>query len=366
LPLRPRHGIDSLKTGAHGGFIHRELAELGLKPEDVLDFSVSTNPFMPPPGLDNVLAACAVQRYPDSRCTALAQKLADRLSGRPENILVAAGTTELIRLAAGAYFRRGDTVLIIEPTYGEYEPAVRLAGARPLKHRVREETMFSPDAAVIRDLIANLRPRAVFLCNPNNPTGVLYSRKDIEGMVDVLGDTLLLLDAAYMPFTCKGGWSSLDLIDRANVVVMRSMTKDYGLPGLRLGYAVARLEIIETLRIVLPPWNVNAPAQEAGLFVLDRDDYLEQTLCQLNEAKDYLVRELTRLGFTVCPSEASFFLVRVGHAAEFRLSLLKKGLMVRDCASFGLPAYVRLAPRSLPDCEKLVAAMAAVMKGSAR
>ncbi len=366
MPLRPRQVIQNLKAVAHGGFVYRELAALGLKQEDVLDFSVSTNPFMPPPGLDKVLAASAVQRYPDSRCTELTGKLAARLAVRPENILVAAGTTELIRLAAGAYFRRGDTVLVIEPTYGEYEPAVRLAGARPLKHCIREELMFTPDIAPVQELVTNIRPRAVFLCNPNNPTGVLYPRKDIEGMVDALGDTLLLLDEAYMTFTNKAGWSSLDLIERANVVVMRSMTKDYGLPGLRLGYAVARPEIIETLRIALPPWNVNAPAQEAGLFVLDRYDYLEQTLRQLTEAKDYLMREISSLGFTVCPSDAGFFLVKVGNATDLRLSLLKKGLMVRDCSSFGLPAYIRLAPRSLPDCRKLVEAMTSLAGGPAR
>ena len=346
--------------------MYQELASLGLKPEDVLDFSVSTNPFMPPPGIEAVLAGSAVQCYPDSRCTELAEKLASRLAVKTENILVASGTTELIRLAATTYFRRGDTVLLIEPTYGEYEPAIRLAGARPLKHCLREEALFSPDATAIRELVTNLRPRAVFLCNPNNPTGLLYSRKDIEDIVEVLGDTLLLLDEAYMTFTSKAGWYSLDLIDRANVVVMRSMTKDYGLPGLRLGYAVARPGIIETLRIALPPWNVNAPAQQAGLFVLDQADYLEQTLLRLNEAKDYLVRELTGLGLLVYPSKAGFFLVRVGNGTEFRRTLLEKGIMVRDCASFGLPACIRLAPRSIPDCEKLVAAVADIVKGAVR
>lgn len=356
MPLVPRRIIQNLKSVAHGGFYHAELASLGLKPEDITDFSVSTNPFMPPPGLREMLAEAPIDRYPDSRATELTDKLAERLGISSGHILVASGTTELIRAVATTYFRQRDTVLIIGPTYGEYEAAVRLTGARVLKYRSGEENNFVPDTGAITGMISQRRPRAVFVCNPNNPTGYLYSGDDIERMVDASGDTLFILDEAYMTFI-EAGWSSLALTERANVISLRSMTKDYGLPGLRLGYAVARPGIIESLRLSLPPWNVNAPAQAAGLAVLDRDDYLKKTLQQIQEAGDYLTGEITAMGFTVMPSDANYFLVKVGNAAECRRALLKHGIMVRDCTSFGLPAYIRVSPRSLPDCQKLAAAL---------
>jgi len=141
------------------------------------------------------------------------------------------------------------------------------------------------------------------------------------------------------------------------VVVLRSMTKDYGLPGLRLGYGVACREIIKNLRISTPPWNVNSIAQSVAIAVLDQEEYLRQSLRQVREAKRFLVTELTGLGFKVLPSDANYFLVKVGNAAEFRRSLLKEGILVRDCTSFGLPEYIRIAPRTMPGCERLIRAI---------
>ncbi len=352
-----RRVIKNLKAVPHGGFYHDELAALGLKPEDVLDFSVSTNPFMPPEGTREVIGGSAIERYPDSRASELTEKLAEKLGVKPENIVVGSGTTELIRAVATTYFRQRDRVVIIGPTYGEYEPAVRLAGARPVHYRAREEDGFRPDFDIINGMLRDTGPRAVFVCNPNNPTGYLYPQEALDGMQRAAGDALLVLDEAYQSFL-EAGQTPLTLDERANVIILRSMTKDYGLPGLRLGYAVAPGDIIENLRRALPPWNVNAPAQAAGRWVLDRDKELKGSLQKVREARDYLMRELAALGFTVLPSEASYFLVRVGNGAACRSDLLRRGLMVRDCASFGLPAYVRIAPRSLPDCRKLVRALA--------
>ena len=124
---------------------------------------------------------------------------------------------------------------------------------------------------------------------------------------------------------------------------------------------VARREIIQDLRPALPPWNVNIVAQNAGIAVLEKDDYLSQSLRQVQGAKNYLVKELQRLGFRVLPSDAHYFLVKVGNAPEFRRSLLKHGILVRDGTSFGLPEYVRISPRTLPECEKLVGAIGGIL-----
>jgi len=364
LSLRPKRGIARLKTCAHGG-IHQlkdaELKALGIDTNNILDFSVSTNPFMPPPGTKEKMGAAFIEQYPDSQSTELRQRLSGRLGLAPENILVGSGTTELIRLIAFAYFRQGDYVLLLEPTYGEYEVACQLTGARLLKHRARESDNFAPRIEEVVDIIRKRHPRGVFICNPNNPTGLYLSRREIETVLKATDDSLLILDEAYVTFVEKR-WDPFDLIEQGNVVVLRSMTKDYGLPGLRLGYAVARREIIDSLRPVLPPWNVNAIAQKVGVDVLEKEEYLRQSLRQVREAKRFLTDELSLLGFKVLPSDANYFLVKVGHALECRHSLLRQGILVRDCTSFGLKEYIRIAPRTMPECQILIAAITKIFR----
>ena len=365
MPLRPKRGIAGLKTCAHGGINYAELKALGIDPNEILDFSVSTNPFMPPPGIKEKMGAIPIEQYPDSQATELRQRLSERLGVAPENILVGSGTTELIRLIALTYFRQGDPVLLLEPTYGDYEVACRLAGARPVKHRAREKDNFSPKIEEVVDIIRKRHPRGVFICNPNNPTGKYLSRREIETVMEAMEDSLLILDEAYVAFV-ETSWNPFDLTERGNVVVLRSMTKDYGLPGLRLGYAVARREIIDSLRPVLPPWNVNAIAQKVGVDVLEKEEYLRQSLRQIREAKQFLTDELSRLGFKVLPSDAHYFLVKVGNAPECRRSLLRKGILVRDGTSFGLKEYIRIAPRTMPECRRLIEAIGSILKAGER
>lgn len=364
MSLRPKRGIARLKTCAHGG-IHQlkdaEMKTLGIDPNNVLDFSVSTNPFMPPPGTKEKMGAASIEQYPDSQSTELRQRLSGRLGVAPENILVGSGTTELIRLVALTYFRQRDYVLLLEPTYGEYEVACQLTGARPLKHRARESDNFAPRIEEVVEIIRKRHPRGVFICNPNNPSGLYLSRREIESVMEAMEDSLLIIDEAYVTFVEKR-WNPFDLIEQGNVVVLRSMTKDYGLPGLRLGYAVTRREIIDNLRPVLPPWNVNAIAQKVGVDVLEKEEYLRQSLRQIREAKRFLTEELNRLGFKALPSDANYFLIKVGNAPECHRSLLQQGILVRDCTSFGLKEYIRIAPRTMPECQKLITAITKILR----
>jgi histidinol-phosphate aminotransferase len=365
LSLRPKRGITGLKIGTHGGINYAELKALGIDPNEILDFSVSTNPFMPPPGIKDKMDAISIERYPDFQSTELRQHLSERLGVAQENILVGSGTTELIRIIALAYFRQGDPVLLLEPTYGDYEVACRLTGARLVKHRAREKDNFTPKIEEVVDVIRKRHPRGVFICNPNNPTGKYLSRREIETVMTAMEDSLLILDEAYVAFV-EAGWDPFELTRRGNVVVLRSMTKDYGLPGLRLGYAVARQEIIDSLRPVLPPWNVNAVAQKVGVDVLEKEEYLRQSLRQTREAKRFLTEELSGLGFKVLPSDAHYFLVKVGNAPECRRSLLQQGILVRDCTSFGLKEYIRIAPRTIPECRRLVEAIGSILQAGER
>jgi len=329
---------------------------MGLTPEAVIDFSACANPFMPPPRIRKMLNSVAIDQYPDSETIELRERLSEDLAVPMENILAGSGTTELTRLIALAYFGPGDSVLLVEPTFGEYEVACQIVGAKPVKQWMRAEDNFALKIEETSSLIRQHYPKGVFICNPNSPTGRYLSRQEVGLVLTTAENTLFILDEAYINFV-DHSWSAIGLIQRGNVVVLRSMTKDYALAGLRLGYALASRDIINNLRKVCPPWNVNVMAQKIGVAVLNDTDYLEQSKQKVREAKEFLVGELSRLGFQVLPSEAHYFLVKVGNAREFRNSLLKHGILVRDGTSFGLPEYIRIAPRTMPECRKLIATL---------
>jgi histidinol-phosphate aminotransferase len=327
---------------------------MGLSPDEVLDFSVCSNPFGPPPGVKEILDTIAIDHYPDSEATELRWRLSERLGVAPEEILAGSGSVEIIRLIALTYFRHGDSVLTLEPTFGEYEVACRIVGSEVFKQWGEAEKGFALRVEETVDLIGQRRPRGVFVCNPNNPTGQYLSRREVEAVLDACGDGLLVLDEAYISFV-DDGWSAIDLIHRGNLLVLRSMTKDYALAGLRLGYGIADRGIVDGLRRARSPWNVNAVAQKVGCFVLSEQNYLERCKENIKRAKEFIVSELCRLGFPPLPSRANFFLVRVGDGKEFRSALLQRGILVRDCTSFGLPEYIRIAPRTMAECQKLIA-----------
>lgn len=354
--LLPNSHINELEPCAHGGVDYTELSELGIDPDTVIDFSVSCNPFGPPSGIREALLKASVDWYPDTEATQFKQALVNKLHTHPENLIIGCGSTEIIRFVALAYLGPNDLVLIPQPTYGEYREACQLVGARVLYQQTIKDMSFQLDIADTAKLVQQHKPKAIFLCNPNNPTGQYLLKEEIEYIMSINESGLLVLDEAYIAFTTNA-WSSADLINQGNVVIARSMTKDYALAGLRLGYALSTEPIISTLKRVRPPWNVSTTAQAAGIAALNASGYMEDCTAKVRECKDYLVRELAALGLPTVPSHTNFFLVEVGQATEFRNSLLKYGILVRDCTSFGLPEYVRLAPRTLPECQKLIAAV---------
>lgn len=354
--LQPRPTINKLAPCIHGGIDYAELKDLGISPEAILDFSVSCNPFGPPPGIKEALANTSIEHYPDSEASELKQLLAENLNIPTDNLIIGSGSTELIRLIAIVFFSPTDLVLIPQPTYGEYEIACHLVDTQILKQPVLQEPNFHLDVTETINLIRKHKPKGIFLCNPNNPTGQYMTKKETHGIMSTTGDSLLILDEAYIAFT-ENAWPSMDLVHHGNLVILRSMTKDYAIAGLRLGYAIAAKPIISTLKRVCPPWNVNTIAQKAGIIALKADSYLEECNTKIREAKDFLIKELEHLGLSPLPSETNFFLVKVGNATKLRQELLKKGILVRDCTSFGLPQYIRLAPRTLPECRKLIAAI---------
>jgi len=193
----------------------------------------------------------------------------------------------------------------------------------------------------IEFLLNTRQPRAVFLCNPNNPTGQAVSTAVCERWFATFSDTLFVIDEAYIEFA--QGVASLVRTPGDNVVVIRSMTKAFGLAGLRLGYAVADPQIILTLCRIRPPWSVSSPAQAAGLAAIAGADYVERSIQILVDEKAKLYRSLQHSGWTVYPSLTHFFLLDSGKRIDLLTSLQEKRIRIRKCDSFGHSNLVRIS-----------------------
>jgi histidinol-phosphate aminotransferase len=337
----------------HGGLSPTELRALGLNREEVIDFSVNLNPLGIPPGVKKALEKLDLSCYPDPENLELKEALARVVGVHPDQIVIGNGSTELIYLLAHAFLKKGDVVVLLAPTFGEYEVAARLAKTEVIVLRAEEREGFIWDIRKVSQQIQNCKPALVFLCNPNNPTGVYMDRESIETVLTSIGGGLLVLDEAYITFVQKP-WNACALLSRRNIVILRSLTKNYALAGLRLGYALCSSEVAKTLVEHQPSWSVNLAAQVAGVAALAEDQYLAHAKKIIEEGKNYLQKELEALGYKEFPSAANFLLVKVGDAPVLRYQLLTKGVCVRDCSSFGLPEYIRIGVRTLEECKRLI------------
>jgi L-threonine-O-3-phosphate decarboxylase len=343
----------------HGSLDFAELARLGLRAEDMLDFSANINPYGPSPRVAEAIAKVPLEQYPDRDCLKLRRALVDFLDIGPECILPGNGAAELIWLAALALIRAGSRVLILGPTFSEYARATSRMGARVSTWQPRVHDGFVIDPSEISRILESQRPDVVFLCNPNNPTGTELPTELIADWARQHPQTRFIVDQAYISFS---GSTTNGAAAAENLVMLRSMTKDFGLAGLRLGYAFGSVPVIAAMREAQPPWSVNALAQAAGVAALGDLEHRRDTLQQLARAKEELVAAMIRMGMRPVPSATHFFLVRVGDGAAFRMALLRRGVLVRDCASFGLPAYVRIATRRPEENDRLLAALREVLR----
>ena len=306
-------------TTVHGGLDVAELRSLGLQPHQVLDFSANINPLGTSPAVRRAAAEADLSAYPDRQNLALREQLAARLGTDIDNLIVGNGSTELIHLLARAWLRPLEKCLIFAPAFGEYEAAASIAGADVKFFRADEAQHFRWSIEDAVETIERMRPRMVFLCNPNNPTGAYLEPGDVEKVREaVSGNGLLVLDDAYVPLADRQ-WDSTPLLRGGNVAILRSMTKDHALAGVRLGYMAAQPDVVSAVRRLQPSWSVNAVAQAVGIAALNDEAHVAEARKTISEAKQYLLVELEALGVPVTASAANFILARVGKAHEVRV-----------------------------------------------
>ena len=353
---KPVAWLAGTAPAVHGSFDASTAVDSRFRPEDVLDFSANGNVIGPVPGVAAAIAKVDPSIYPDRGALALRTALAARYAVPIDQVVVGDGSTELIWAVARAFLAPGDATVVLGPTYGEYAAASAACGARA------ESCLACPPGSPINiDLIGRMvgerSPVVVWLCHPNNPTGAGFPIDALEALIDRYPATLFAVDEAYVSFSDELA-SALPLIDKGNVVVLRSMTKDAALAGFRIGYVVTDEDIADALRRVQPPWSVSSVAQAAALASLEDSGHAKLVKQAVAAAREHLEVGLQRLGYAPYPSLANFVLVPVGDGVRVSRGLLAHGIAVRDCTSFGLPQCIRIGVRSIADQERLLAAMA--------
>ena len=332
----------------HGGDIYSNKVRL--------DFSANINPFGMPESVRSAIVS-SVERcsaYPDPYCTDLRRKIADAEGVPVGCVICGAGAADLIYQFAYS-LDGGRPALIVSPTFCEYEQALKAAGIAFERYYLKEKDGFrlTPDL-LDTDLS---RYSAVFICSPNNPTGVTADRELIESAAD--SGVRMFLDLCFLDLTEEPDKYRLaSLTERyPGIFALKAFTKSYAMAGLRLGYAVCRdEELLERMSEKTQCWNVSTPAQAAGAAALSCGGWLRESVKKISEERRYLESELDKLGVTVFPGEANYLLLRTSGGVWEKL--MGMGIMVRDCSNYdGLGGgFIRVAVRTRSENECLVKA----------
>lgn len=361
MPLidRIRKQAVELTPCIHGARAQESAEGSGKSLAELIDFSVNLNP-LGPPKLSRALASALknIGNYPDNRYPGFRKAAADSLHVKPENIVPGNGSSELIRLFAEAVIEPGDRVIIPFPTFSEYEFQCRLFGA----------SIGSVDHTDIK----NIKPdgcKAVFLCNPNNPTGRLISRHEVLQLAQKCSrsETFLFVDEAFIELSDPKESIAEFAASNDFVIVLRSLTKTFAVPGLRIGFAVASRDLANILNNIRIPWSLNSAALAVGEHLLrGHKDYIERTLRMIMKERQWLSTRLGSIrGLRPCPSDTNFILVDIRDffisSTELTGMMLKQGIIIRDCASFGLKDHIRVAVRKRQDNRKLIKALSNVI-----
>jgi histidinol-phosphate aminotransferase len=292
-----------------------------------------------------------LNRYPDGSCYYLKERLSSVLGITPDMLIIGNGSNEIIELLMRTCLSPGMEVIMAEPSFAVYPLATMASQCVP--RSVALTTDLRHDLKAMADLI-NDKTRLIFIANPNNPTGTIVSEAELkEFMERVPEDVVVCVDEAYFEFVeAREFPDSLRYVSQGRaVLVLRTFSKIYGLAGLRVGYGVSRPDIIGYMNRVRQPFNVNSLAQVAALAALDDAEHLRATKENNREGLSHLFNALKKEGFECVPTHANFFLVKVGDGRAVYEALLKKGVIVRPMASYGLPQYIRVTV-GLPEENK--------------
>ena len=338
--------------------------------KDVLDFSININPLGMPEGLRKRLEAALddLGRYPEITGETARNKIAEDIGAAPENVILGNGAIELIYL-----FARGvhpERALIPVPTFNEYRRALSMNGCGEVcELTLSPEDDFALDPERLIRLAEKCHPEAVYLCNPTNPIGRLYSKAFIKELMDRMDPEIIwFIDESFIEFS--GIETCLEYVNHSDrrLFLLRSLTKFFGVPGLRIGYGVGSAGLIRAMEAYKEPWTINTLALEAAMCIYDDKAYMKRTRDYIQTERQRVFDALSGLpGLQVYPSGADFHLYKVeGRRAQtLQKELLEQHINIRTCEDFaGLETqFFRAAIKRHEDNDRLIAALNNILRG---
>ncbi len=327
--IHPPDYVLSIKPYIPGKPIEELERELGIT--NSVKLASNENPAGPSPVALNAIrdSISDINRYPDGSCFYLRKILSGVLSINMDELIIGNGSNELIDISARTFLKAGDDAVMAFPSFVVYSMAVQSVGANPIQIPLKN---YTHDLGAMADAVTS-KTKMIFIANPNNPTGTINKKDDFDRMMDKITDeVLVVVDEAYHEYVSDPDYaeSMKYLRSEKNVLILRTFSKIYGLAGLRLGYGIAKKEMISAMNRIREPFNANSVAQNAAIGALKDREYVKISR-ELNEkGKKYLYDELSSLGVRFIPTEANFiYIILESDSKTTYEKLLKKGVIVR-------------------------------------
>ena len=330
--------VDFPKRVIHGGTGKRQLEKTQ---KTVLDFSASINPY--PPRFSWHCDPAFISSYPDDSYIELKGQIGKIFHRKPEEICVGNGSIELIRVFCSVVLGGNKHFFCESPTFGEYALSARLAGASAVDHPLQSDVSF--------------------ICNPNNPTGILLDKKNLVQKLSEMKshDGMLFCDEAFIGLSDPK--ESMAGISDPNLFVLQSLTKSFSVPGIRFGFGFGSPDLIEKIEITRPPWSVNAYAEAFAMVALLHMDELMAARELIRTEREWLNAEITALGLQPYPSAVNYILVECNRpVSPLCDGLAEDSVLIRNCTSFGLPTCIRIAVRTHEENILLIEALTKCMR----
>jgi histidinol-phosphate aminotransferase len=284
------------------------------------------------PALKNLLEALPLHQYPDSECTALRHQLAVMNGVKAAQVITGVGSDQIIAWIIQAFVETGDRVLVMDPTFSMYEINTLMAGGLPVRVPLGEKFEFQAEPFLAK--AREVKPKVVFLTNPNNPTGGVIPPEELTPLIEALAkeDCIIALDEAYFEFYGETAAPLINTFDQ--LIVLRTLSKAYGLAGVRAGYALASTAMMEALARVKPPYHMSGLDQLAALVCLDQAEDLKPVLRKIIDWREKMAEALQAI-VIVYPSGANFLLIKTPLAARLDERLKEEGILVRGYGAAG-------------------------------
>lgn len=350
MPREPHPWLAAVGDAPHGGG----------GGEGLLDLSASIAPLGPSPAAVAAAREAPIDRYPSRRAGRLVDAVAAELGVPRERVVAGPGAADLLLRVALAHLRPGDTALVVAPCFGEYARAALACGARVVAWDAAESDGFALSVAAAADAARRCGAAVGFLARPANPTGVAVPREAVLELVAATPTTTWVVDEAFLDF-CDDRRS----VAGGEAVVLRSLTKDLALPGLRVAALDAPSRVAAALLALTPPWCVSTAAIAAGCAGLADTAHREATRRASTAGRAALHRALQELGLRTTDAAADYVCAQVGDDAAAVAAIRSQGVLVRPCTDLGLPGWIRIGVPHPSHVARTVAALQAALQGVA-